>query len=80
MYWHCVICDNIMNEEFRNKRLESRLHSSLVNSFIRRYIIPNPTPNKIDVILKKYLIIQYEKYIYNENSTFIKVFNAIKSN
>ena len=61
LYWHCEICDKIMNENFTKNHLESKFHSSLVNSNVKRYIIPNPTPNKIDDIIRKYLIIQYKK-------------------
>ena len=59
MYWHCEICDKKMNEEFRNKHLESKFHSSLVNSIKKRFILPNPSANKIDEMRRKYLIIQY---------------------
>ena len=63
MHCHCEICDKIMKEEFRIKHFESKFHSSLVNSIIRRYSIPNPTPNKIDDIIGNYLKIHFEKYI-----------------
>ena len=63
MYWHCEICDKIMNEKYRNKHLESEFHSFLVNSNMRRNTKPNPTPYKIDDIIRKYLIIQYKKTI-----------------
>ena len=42
--------------------IESKYHSSLVNSIIRRYIIAKSTPNKIDDIIRKYLKIHFEKY------------------
>ena len=62
MKFHCEIGDKVMNEEFRNTHLESKYHSSLVNSIIRNYIIANPTPNKIDDIIRKYVIVHLEKY------------------
>ena len=62
MKFHCEICDKVMNEEFRNTHFESKYHSSLVNSITRKYIIANPTPNKIDDILRKYLSVHLEKY------------------
>ena len=57
MYWHCEICDNIMNVELKNKHLESNFHSSLVNS-----IIPNPNSNKIDDIIRIYFLIHNKNY------------------
>ena len=62
MYWHCENCDKKVNEEFRKKYVESTFHSSLVNSIIRRYNKPNTTTNKIDVLIKKYLKIHFEKF------------------
>ena len=57
MYWHCEICDNIMHVELKNKHLESNFHSSLVNS-----IIPNPNSNKIDDIIRIYVLIHKKNY------------------
>ena len=62
MKFHCEICDKVMNEGFRNNHLESKYHSPLVNSSIRRYFIANPIPNKIDDIIRKYLKVHFEKY------------------
>ena len=53
MKFLCEICDKVMNEGFRKNHLESKYHSSLVNSVIRRYIIANPSPNKFDDIIRK---------------------------
>ena len=69
MYWHCEICDNIMNAKLKNKHLESNFHSSPVNSIIRRCIIPNPKSNEIDETIRKYLTFQYKKH-----NKFQKVF------
>ena len=62
MKFQCEICDKVMNEELRNTHLESKCHSCLVNSITRKYIIANPTPNKSDDIIRKYLIVHLEKY------------------
>ena len=73
MKFHCEICDKVMNEEFRNNHLESKYHISLVNSIIRRYIIANPTPNKIDDIINKYLEIHFEKHEKIKIILFLKL-------
>ena len=52
MYWHCEICVKFLNEDFKNKHLGSKLHTSLVNSNIKRYVISNTNSNKIDDIKK----------------------------
>ena len=62
IYWHCEICDIIMIVEKKNKHLKSKFYNSYVNSFIRRYIISRPLPNKIDNIIKKHLRIHNGKY------------------
>ena len=62
MYWHCEICDIIKIAELKNKHLESKFHNSFVNSIIRRYIIPTPLPDKIDDIIRNYIVLHYEKY------------------
>ena len=51
-----------MISELKNKHLESTFQNSFLNSFMRRYIIPNPNSNKIDDIIRKYLKIHWEKY------------------
>ena len=61
MHWRCDICDKVMYEEFRNNHLQSGFHQRLANSIIRKYIITNPKPNKIDTIIK-YLRSHYKKY------------------
>ena len=62
MKFYCEICDQVMNGEFRNNHLESKYHSFLVKSSIRRYIIANPTPIKIDDIIRKYFKIHFDNY------------------
>ena len=60
-YWRCELCDNIMNPELRNKQLETKFHSSFINSILRRYIIPNPNSKKNDDMIRKYFIIHNKK-------------------
>ena len=62
MYWHCEIRDNLMNTEIQNRHLESKFHSSLVNSIIMRYIISNLNPRQIEDTIRRYLTNHYEKY------------------
>ena len=52
MYWHCEICDKIMIEEFRTNQLQPGIHKRLANSIIRKNIITNPKPSKIDDIIR----------------------------
>ena len=44
-----------MYDEFRKNHLQSGFHKRLANSVIRKYIINNPKPNKIDDTIRKYL-------------------------
>ena len=53
-----------LHEQFKNKHLNSKFHSSLVDSNITRYVISNPEPDKIDKIIKNYITIHNE--IYNQ--------------
>ena len=60
--WHCDICDKIFYEEFKDNHLKSRFHKRLANSIIRKYIINNPKPDKIDDIIEIYLRLHYKNY------------------
>ena len=51
-----------MNEEIRNIHPQSGFHERLANSIIRKYIITNPKPYKIDDIIRKYSRLHYTKY------------------
>ena len=51
-----------MYEEFRKFRLQSGFHKRLANLIIRKYIITNPKPNKIDDTLRNYLRSHNKKY------------------
>ena len=69
-----------MNTESKNKHLESKIRSSIVNSIKRRYITPNANSNKIDNMMRKYSIVHIKKKKQISSTTSIKVINAIKSN
>ena len=53
MYWRCEICDKVTYAEFRSNHFQSGFHKRLVILIVRRYIITNPKPNKIDYTIKK---------------------------
>ena len=55
MCWRCDICDKIIHGEVRNNHLRSGYHKRLANSIIRRYIVTNLKPDKIDDTIRKYL-------------------------
>ena len=54
MYWRCDICDKFIYEEFANNHRQSGYHKQFANAIIRRYIITNPKPKKIDDTIKKF--------------------------
>ena len=60
MHWRCDICDKVMYEEFRNIHLQSGFHKRLAISIIRKFLITNPKPNKIDDTIRKYLRSHYK--------------------
>ena len=60
MYWHCELRDNTMNTEIK-KKLKSKFHISFPNSFIRKYNISNPLPDKIEDTIRKYFRIHSGK-------------------
>ena len=62
MYWRCDICDKIIYEEIAKNHLQSGYHKRLSRSIIRRYIITNPKPNKIDDTIRKNLRFHHRKY------------------
>ena len=62
MFCCCVICDELIYEELRNNHLRSGYHKHLSDPIIRRYIITNPEPNKIDDTIRKKLRLHYRKY------------------
>ena len=62
MYWYCEVRDNITNEEMKINHLESKFHNSFVNSIIRKYIISNPPPDKIEDTIRKYLRNPHDNY------------------
>ena len=62
MYWLCGICDKIIYEELANNHLHSGYHKRLSDSIIKRYIVTNPKPNKINDTIRKYLRFHYKKY------------------
>ena len=62
MYWRCDICDKVIYHVFRDNHLRSGFHRRLANLNIRKYIITNPEPNKIDDIIRKNLRLNYRKY------------------
>ena len=61
MHWGCDICDKVMSEEFRDNHLQCGFHKRLANSSIKKYIITNPKPNKIDDTIRKYSRSHYKK-------------------
>ena len=61
MYWCCDVCDKVIYENFANNHLRSGYHKHLPDSIIRRYIITNPEPNKIDDTIRKSLRLHYRK-------------------
>ena len=65
MNWRCYICEKVMNEEFRTIHLQSGFHKLLANSIIRKNIITNPKPNKIEVTIRKYIRSHYKKIMKN---------------
>ena len=81
MYWSCDICDKVINEDFRNNHLKSGFHKRLLNSIMRKYVISNPKPNKIDDTIKKYLRLHcknYEKFLVILSVMLILPSNQIK--
>ena len=77
MYWHCEICDKIRNEKFRIKHLESKFHSSLVNSILGRYIISKSAHDKIEDTVRKYLRFHYGK---DNNFRIVFLLKSMPSN
>ena len=61
MYWLCDICAKIIYEEFINNHLRSGYHKRLANSIIRKHIINNLKPNKVDDTIRNYLRLHYKK-------------------
>ena len=61
MYWSCDICDKIIFEQFKDNHLQSRYHKRLAKSVIKKNINTNPTPNKFDDTIRKYVILHYRK-------------------
>ena len=58
----CDISDKVMYEKFRNNHLLSGFHKRLPNSIIRKTIITNPKPTKIDDTIRIFLRSDYKKY------------------
>ena len=57
-----VVIDKIIYQEFANNHLRSGYRKRLANSIIRKYVITNQKPNKIDDTIRKYLRFHYRKY------------------
>ena len=57
-----------MYEKVSNNHPKSGFHKRLTNSFIGKYIILNPKPNKLDDTGRKYSRLHYRK---NEKSLVI---------
>ena len=62
MLWFSDICDKVIYEEFRSNHFESGFHKRSANSIVRRYIINNPKPNKINNRVKRFLRLHHKKY------------------
>ena len=81
MYRRCDVCDKIMYEKFSNNHLNSGFHKRLTNFIIRKYIILNPKPNKLDDTVRKYSRLHYrkdEKFLVLYSVKLIMSSNQIK--